>query len=322
MLIKNAKECLLTEAKAIEALVPRIDRNFVIAAEKILNCCGRIVVCGMGKSGHVGQKIAATLASTGTPAFFLHPAEAIHGDLGMVTADDIVLAISNSGETNELLAILPIIKRIGAEIIAMTGRQKSTLSEAACAVLDCSVEKEACPLGLAPTASTTATLAMGDALAVALLAERKFSSEDFALYHPGGVLGKRLVLKVSDLMHTGTNNPVLGLDRSLKEALFIMTGKGLGAVTIVDGQGKLAGLITDGDIRRKLESGCDLLKMSAREIMTYAPKSVYSEHMAVDALNIMERNKPTPITVLPVVDADGVVVGMIHITDLIKSGIA
>ncbi|MEI6285644.1 MAG: KpsF/GutQ family sugar-phosphate isomerase [Bacillota bacterium] len=321
MLIKNAKQCLETEADAVRELVNRIDNNFVVAAEKIIACHGRVVVCGMGKSGHIAQKIAATLASTGTPAFFLHPAEAIHGDLGMVTADDIVLAISNSGESNELLAIIPTIRRIGAEIIAMTGKSTSTLAKAACAILDCSVEKEACPLGLAPTSSTTATLAMGDALAVALLAERKFTSEDFALYHPGGALGKKLLLKVGDLMHSEADNPKLTGDRPLKEALFLMTSKGLGAVNIVDGDNKLLGLITDGDIRRRLELGCNLLELTTFEIMTRNPKVAKVDQMAVDALNMMERNKPTPITVLPVVDVDNNAVGMIHITDLVKSGI-
>ena len=321
MLIKNAKQCLETEADAVRELVNRIDNNFVVAAEKIIACHGRVVVCGMGKSGHIAQKIAATLASTGTPAFFLHPAEAIHGDLGMVTADDIVLAISNSGESNELLAIIPTIRRIGAEIIAMTGKSTSTLAKAACAILDCSVEKEACPLGLAPTSSTTATLAMGDALAVALLAERKFTSEDFALYHPGGALGKKLLLKVGDLMHSEADNPKLTGDRPLKEALFLKTSKGLGAVNIVDGDNKLLGLITDGDIRRRLELGCNLLELTTFEIMTRNPKVAKVDQMAVDALNMMERNKPTPITVLPVVDVDNNAVGMIHITDLVKSGI-
>ena len=321
MLIINAKQCLKTEADAVRELINRIDSNFVVAAEKIIACRGRVVVCGMGKSGHIAPKIAAKLASTGTPAFFLHPAEAIHGDLGMVTADDIVLAISNSGESNELLAIIPTIRRIGAEIIAMTGKSTSTLAKAACAILDCSVEKEACPLGLAPTSSTTATLAMGDALAVALLAERKFTSEDFALYHPGGALGKKLLLKVGDLMHAEANNPKLAGDRPLKEALFLMTSKGLGAVNIVDGDNKLLGLITDGDIRRRLELGCNLLELTTFEIMTRNPKVAKEDQMAVDALNMMERNKPTPITVLPVVDADNHAVGMIHITDLVKSGI-
>ena len=321
MLIENAKRCLQTEADAISTLIARIDNNFVLAAEKIISCRGRIVVCGMGKSGHIAQKIAATLASTGTPAFFLHPAEAIHGDLGMVTADDIVLAISNSGESNELLAIIPTLRRIGAEIIAMTGKANSSLARAAYVVLDCSVEKEACPLGLAPTSSTTATLAMGDALAVALLAERKFTSEDFALYHPGGALGKKLLLKVGDLMHTDESNPKLAGDRPLKEALFLMTAKGLGAVNIVDEENRLLGLITDGDIRRRLELGCNLLQLTTFELMTRSPKVAKVDQMAVDALNMMERNKPTPITVLPVIDKNNYCVGMIHITDLVKSGI-
>ena len=321
MLIETASQCIKIEAQAVLALIPRLDREFVHVAELIMNCAGRVIVCGMGKSGHVGQKIAATLASTGTPAFFLHPAEAIHGDLGMVTSADVLLAISHSGESREILDILPAVKRIGATIVAMTGKRDSSLGKSALFVLDCSVEKEACPLGLAPTASTTAVLAFGDALAVALLRERGFTAEDFAGFHPGGALGKKLLLKVEDLMHCGNANPKVLSGCSVRDALFVVTAKGLGAVSVVDETGRLLGLITDGIIRRELEQGIDVLGLSVQELMAVNPITVLRHQMAVDALNIMESRQPTPITVMPVVDEDNLVVGMIHMTDLVKSGI-
>lgn len=321
MIIERAKEVLAIEAAAVEALIPRIDDQFAVAVEMILGCTGRVIVTGMGKSGHIGSKIAATLASTGTPAFFLHPAEAIHGDLGMVTGDDIVLALSHSGETNEVLSILPVLKRIGARIIALCGRDNSTLSQNADVFLDVGVAKEACPLGLAPTASTTATLAMGDALAVALLSARKFTPEEFALYHPGGALGRKLLLTVEQVMHSGEGNPVIPVGKTVKEALFVITEKGLGATIVVDESGRLLGIITDGDIRRCLEKGNDFLNKLVEDIMTKTPRTITKDKLAAQALHIMEKNKPRPITVLPVVDEAYHAIGMIHLTDLLRQGV-
>lgn len=321
MIIEQAKEVLRMEAEAISALIPRIGSNFTAAVEMILACEGRVIVTGMGKSGLIGQKIAATFASTGTPAFFLHPAEGIHGDLGMVTARDVVLALSNSGETDEVINILPVLRRIGAKIIAMTGREQSTLSQNADVFLDVGVAKEACPLGLAPTASTTATLALGDALAVALLCERKFTPEEFALFHPGGSLGRKLLLTVEKVMHGGEDNPIIEMHKTLKEALFVITSKGLGATSVIDEKGKLMGIITDGDIRRSLEKGYDVLNRPLAETMTRTPKTITPEKLAAQALQIMENNKPRPITVLPVTDNDKKPVGMLHLTDLLKAGV-
>lgn len=319
-ILNQARQVLSIEAEAITSLIPRINEQFSAAIEMILSCSGRVVVTGMGKSGIIGRKISATLASTGTPSLFLHPAEGIHGDLGMVTAEDVVIAISNSGETSEVLGILPSIKRIGASLIAMCGRDQCTLAEHADIVLDISVEKEACPLGLAPTASTTATLAMGDALAVALLSARKFQPEDFALFHPGGALGRKLLLTVEAVMHQGADNPIITLDKTVKEALFVITDKGLGATTVVDG-GKLAGIITDGDIRRGLEKGHDFLDMPVAALMTKTPRTITADRLAAEALHIMENNKPRPITVLPVVDREFQAIGMIHLTDLLRQGV-
>jgi arabinose-5-phosphate isomerase len=321
MIIRQAKEVLAIEAEAIQALIPRIDGQFMAAVELILACNGRVIVTGMGKSGLVGRKIAATLASTGTPAFFLHPAEAIHGDLGMVMAEDVVLALSNSGETAEVLSILPIIRRIGARVIAMSGRENSTLVNNADAFLNVAVEREACPLGLAPTASTTAALAMGDAMAVALLTARRFTPEDFALFHPGGSLGRRLFLTVEEVMHSGEDNPVTPLGHTVKEALFVITAKGLGATAIVDDDGRLQGIITDGDIRRSLEKGLDFLNKRVEEIMTRTPRTITADKLAAQALHVMEKNKPRPITVMPVVDAQQRAIGMIHLTDLLRQGV-
>lgn len=321
MIIDQARQVLELEAAAIEALISRLNGQFTAAAQMILACKGRVVVTGMGKSGHIGRKIAATLASTGTPAFFLHPAEGIHGDLGMVTGDDVVLALSNSGETGEILSILPTIKRLGAQIIAMCGREKSTLVQNADLFLDVAVEREACPLGLAPTASTTAALAMGDALAVALLAERKFTPEDFALFHPGGALGRKLLLTVENVMHSGEENPVITADKTAKEALFVITAKGLGATAVVDNSGRLVGILTDGDIRRGLEHGYDFLEQPVANLMTKTPRTITKNKLAAQALNIMEKNHPRPITVLPVVDSDFNAIGMIHLTDLLRQGV-
>jgi arabinose-5-phosphate isomerase len=289
----------------------------------ILACAGRVIVTGMGKSGLVGRKIAATLASTGTPAFFLHPAEGIHGDLGMVTEADIVLAISNSGETQEIVNLLPAIRRIGAAVIAMTGREHSALADNADVFIDISVAQEACPLGLAPTASTTATLAMGDALAVALLSERKFTPEDFAVFHPGGALGRKLLLTVGDIMHGGEDAPVITPGKTVKEALFVITAKGLGAALVVEDEKdrRLAGIVTDGDIRRGLESGYDFLDKPVHQFMTRTPRTIAPDKLAAHALRLMEKNIPRPITVLPVVDKNFQAIGIIHITDLLRQGV-
>lgn len=323
MPIEHARACLELEAEAIRALVPRINDQFAAAMKMILNCSGRVIVTGMGKSGIIGKKIAATLASTGTPAFFLHPAEGIHGDLGMVTSRDIILAISNSGETNEVIGLLPTLKRIGSPIIAMTGRAQSTLTQNADVFIDVGVEKEACPLGLAPTASTTATLAMGDALAVALLSARKFTPEEFALYHPGGALGRKLLLTVENVMHGGDNLPVVTPDKTVKEALFAITAQGLGAVLVVETMANmlLVGLLTDGDIRRSLEKGHDFLDKPVAGLMTRNPRTITKDKLAAYALNIMEKNNPRPITLLPVVDSEFRAIGIIHLTDLLRQGV-
>ncbi|MDU2063718.1 MAG: KpsF/GutQ family sugar-phosphate isomerase [Sporomusaceae bacterium] len=320
-MLEQAKAALAIEAEAILALVPRLNVEFTQAVQAILACPGRVIVTGMGKSGHIGRKIAATLASTGTPSLFLHPAEGIHGDLGMVTENDMVLALSNSGETGEILAILPVFKRIGTPVIALCGAADSTLVRNADFFLDASVVREACPLGLAPTASTTAALAMGDALAIALLSERKFTAEDFALFHPGGSLGRRLLLTVADVMHGGSENPLITGDKSVKEALFLITDKGLGAVSIVDHHGILLGLLTDGDIRRCLEKGYEFLSAPVAEFMTKQPEVITAEKLAAQALHRMEKHKPRPITVLPVVDSENKAIGMIHLTDLLRQGV-
>ena len=321
MIIEQAQKVLAVEAQAIERLIPRIDEHFIKAIELLLDCKGRVIVTGMGKSGLVGKKIAATLASTGTPSFFLHPAEGIHGDLGMVTADDVVISLSNSGETTEVVSILPIIKRIGASIIAMCGNSQSTMALNADVFIDVSVAEEACPLGLAPTASTTATLAMGDAIAVVLLSKRKFTPEDFALFHPGGSLGRKLLLTVENVMHSGEDNPIVSAETNVKEALFVMTSKGLGATAVVDQSGCLLGILTDGAIRRGLETGHQFLEESVVNIMTKTPKTITADKLAAAALSIMEKNKPRPITVLPVVDKNNFVIGIVHLTDLLRQGV-
>lgn len=320
-IIEQARQTLKIEAEVIESLIPRLGGQFTSLVEMILACSGRVVVTGMGKSGHIGKKIAATLASTGTPSLFLHPAEGIHGDLGMVTSQDIVIAISNSGETHELLSILPALKRIGARIIAMCGREDSTLTRNADIFLDVSVTQEACPLGLAPTSSTTAALAMGDALAMALLSARNFRPEDFALFHPGGALGRKLLLTVEDVMHQGEDNPTVTLDKTVEEALFVITAKGLGATAVVDGQGRLVGLITDGDIRRGLEKGHDFLDKPVDTLMTRTPRTITKDKLAAEALRMMETNKPRPVTVLPVINKECQAIGMIHLTDLLRQGV-
>lgn len=317
-LLARARQVLSIESAAVAALEPRIGAAFVAACDLIQRCTGRVVVTGMGKSGHIGDKIAATFASTGTPAFFLHAAEASHGDIGMITAADVLLVLSNSGETPELLAILPVIKRLGVSMIALTGKPQSSLARAADVVLDVSVAQEACPLNLAPTASTTATLAMGDALAVALLDARGFTEEDFARSHPGGALGRRLLLHVEDVMRRGERLPQVSVDTSLRDGLIEMSRKGLGMTTVVDAQGRLLGVFTDGDLRRMLERPFDLQRMRMGDVMTPGPKSVRPRMLAAEAVHIMETSR---ITALPVVDEHGVLVGALNVHDLFSAGV-
>jgi len=319
-MIENAKQVLRIEAAALQAMAERIDENFCQAVTKILACQGRVVVSGMGKSGLICQKIAATMASTGTPAFFLHPAEGIHGDLGMLMKGDVLIAVSNSGETEEIIRILPVIKRMGLPLIAMTGKPHSALARSADVLLDIGVTEEACPLGLAPTASTTATLAMGDALAVALLLERGFREEDFALFHPGGALGKRLLLRVEDLMHCGEEVPMAHLGTPLKEALFEITSKKLGITGVGNDRGELVGVFTDGDLRRTIEKGFDALARPIGEIMTRCPKRILRSALAAEAVQVMEEHAITSLFVFDAEDRD-VPVGIIHLHDLLKAGV-
>ena len=319
---EQAKRVLRIEAEAVSRLIDRLDDNFDRAIDLIMNCEGRVVVTGMGKSGHIGNKIAATLASTGTPALFLHPAEGIHGDLGMVTKGDIVIALSNSGETDELTRMVPFLKRIGIRIIALTGNIDSTLARISDVVIDVGVKEEACPLGLAPTASTTATLAMGDALAVVLLDRRGFKEEDFACYHPGGTLGKRLLLRVHDIMHTGDAVPKVADDALVKDAIYEISSKKMGVTSVLDAAGRLLGVISDGDLRRWMErterTGENLLAKTAREIMTRDPKVIGKDALAAEAVAIMENNS---ITCLLIVDAGNRPEGVIHLHDLLKAGV-
>jgi arabinose-5-phosphate isomerase len=318
-ILNSGKRTIKLELQAISDLAARIDQSFCRACDIVLDCEGRVVVVGMGKSGHIANKIAATLASTGTPAFFVHPAEASHGDIGMITRKDVVLALSNSGSTAEIVTILPLIKRINAPLISMTGDPNSTLATAADANLDVSVKQEACPLNLAPTSSTTASLVMGDALAIALLEKRGFTAEDFAFSHPGGALGKRLLLKVSDVMHTGDSLPMVPPNTPLPEALLEMTEKGLGMTTIVDDAGRLEGIYTDGDLRRTLDQAWDFHHTTINQVMTSGGKTVTPDMLAAEALHIMEYSA---ITGLVAVDKRGHPVGVVHLHDLIKAGLA
>ena len=306
------------EAEALSALVPRINEDFARACRLILGCTGRVVVTGMGKSGHIGGKIAATLASTGTPSFFVHPGEAQHGDLGMIQPVDVVIAISNSGETSEILTILPIIKRMGAKLIALTGNPKSSLAQQADAHLDAGVAKEACPLNLAPTSSTTAALALGDALAVALLKTRNFTPEDFARSHPGGKLGRRLLLYVRDVMHSGSRIPLVAESATLREALLEMTGKGLGMTGVLNADGKLAGIYTDGDLRRTLNKEVDVYNAKISDVMTRNPKTCRADQLAAEIVALMEKHN---INSLMVVDADQRVLGALNMGDLLRAGV-
>ena len=307
-----ARKVLQTEAAAILALVERIDGGFSDAVRLVRDCRGRIILTGMGKSGIICRKIAATFSSTGSPAFFLHPAEAVHGDLGVIQADDVVIAMSYSGETEELRRVLETIKRLGARLIAITGEVRSTLGQAADVVLDCHVSIEACPMNLVPTASTTAALALGDALAMAVLVEKGFKPEDFASLHPGGMLGKRL-MRAGQLMHGGDDCPIVGQDDPIHVVLDTITRKGLGMAAVVDGDRRLTGIITDGDLRRKLAAGVDFRDLVARDIMSSHPVTVSAATMAVEALALLERRK---ITSVVVIDADRRVEGVLHLHDL------
>ena len=314
--LRLARQTFAIEAAALLRLGECLDMRFAQAVQKILQIPGRVVVMGMGKSGHVGRKIAATLASTGTPAMFVHPAEASHGDLGMVTAHDVVLAISNSGESAELTAILPVLKRLGAPLIAITGHPQSTLARHADVALDCSVEREACPLNLAPTASTTAQLALGDALAVALLDARGFRAEDFARSHPGGALGRKLLTHVSDIMRSGDQVPRVLAQAGFSELMREMSAKGVGATAVVDGQERVLGIFTDGDLRRRIEAGADLRSATAAQVMHPHPRTIASDALAVDAATLMEAHSITSVLVL---DAEARLVGMVHIGDLMRA---
>ena len=319
-MIDVARRVLRIEAQALSDLADRIDGDFSRAVEMLLACKGRVVITGMGKSGLICQKIASTMASTGTPAFFLHPAEGIHGDLGMLMKGDVVIAVSNSGETDEIVRILPVIKRMGLPLVAMSGNPRSALRRAGDVFLDISIREEACPLGLAPTASTTATLAMGDALAVALLVRRGFKEEDFALFHPGGSLGRKLLLKVEELMHCGSEMPMCHESTPLKEALFEITSKKLGITGVLNDAGQLVGVFSDGDLRRSMAQGFEVLDRPIGEAMARCPKRVLASALAAEAVQIMEAHT---ITSLFVFDSDEgrVPVGIIHLHDLLKAGV-
>lgn len=318
LLCRVGQKVIETEIKAIEGLIPRIGIEFSQACELMLHCEGRVVVLGMGKSGHIASKIAATLASTGTPAFFVHPGEASHGDMGMITKKDVALTISNSGETPEVLNLVPFLKRFGVPMIAMTGKPSSSLARAANVHLNIGVEAEACSMGLAPTASTTATLVMGDALSIALLEARGFTPEDFAEFHPGGALGRRLLLRVEDIMHKGSEIPMVTTDCMLDEALIEVTQKSLGMTVVVDEQGQVAGVFTDGDLRRTLDHGHDIHATQIKEVMTKNCLSIDRKCLAAEALGIMETNK---VTALLVVDASQRPVGVLHMHDLLRAGV-
>lgn len=314
-----AKKVLKTEAEAVYALIDKLNSDFEKAVDIIFSSKGRVVVTGMGKSGLVGKKIAATLASTGTPAFFLHPAEASHGDLGMVTERDVIIALSNSGETGELIRLIPFLKRFGIKLISMTGNPTSTLANVSDVTLDVSVKEEACPMGIVPTASTTATMAMGDALAVALLIKRGLNEKDFAFFHPGGSIGKKFFIRVKDLMHTGDRLPTVSLDTPMAKAVIEISSKRLGHAIVLDKKGRIAGVITDGDVRRGLEKrGKKLFELTTEEIMTRNPKTISEEELAAKALSIMENYS---ITALVVPDEKGIPVGIIHLHDILRQGI-
>ncbi len=313
-----ARSVIEIEAQMINKLVERIDQSFAQACQYLHDCTGRIAVIGVGKSGHISKKIAATFASTGSPAFFIHPSEARHGDLGMITKSDVILALSNSGESEEILSLLPFIKRLDLPLISLTGNPQSTLAKAATVNIDVSVEKEACPLGLAPTSSTTAALVMGDALAMALLDKRGFTEKDFALSHPGGKLGRRLLLRVGEIMHQNENVPIVSDHVSLKEALVEMSQKKLGMTTIINKTGELIGVFTDGDVRRAFDNQADIQKTQVHQVMSKNPKTIHSQTLAAEAVTIMETYK---ITSLVVINEMKHPVGIIHIHDILRAGV-
>ena len=316
--ISSGQRTVAMETQAVSDLHDRVDGSFVIACETLLACVGRVIVTGMGKSGHIGNKIAATLASTGTPAFFVHPGEASHGDLGMITKNDVVLALSNSGNTAEVITLLPLIKRLGIPLVSMTGDTNSALAQAAVANLDVSIAEEACPLNLAPTTSTTVTLVMGDALAIALLESRGFSAEDFAFSHPGGALGRKLLLRVSDIMHADNEVPRVTPETPLHNALLEMTEKGFGMTTITNAQGELLGVFTDGDLRRIIDSETDISSVNMSQIMTENPKTVNHDMLVAEALTIMEK---ASITAVVVEDARNHPIGVLHMHDILRAGV-
>ncbi len=316
MILENGREVIKKEAQAIAELADHLDENFTAAVELILACQGRVIVTGMGKSGLVGKKVAATFTSIGIAAFFLHPAEGVHGDLGLVRSDDILIAISKSGATEELYQILPAIKRLGVKIILLTGQSDSPLSAKCDIILDCSVRSEACPNNLVPTSSATAALVMGDALAIALLKEKKFSPEDFAYLHPGGSLGRRLLMKVEELMHINSEIPVVTVDTKVKDTLFEITGKRLGTALVVNGKNKLVGIFTDGDLRRLVEKDDDFFNRATGDVMTPDPKTIRRGALLDEALAMMERHS---IMVLPVVNREYQPIGIIHLHDILKS---
>jgi len=316
--IESGLRTVAIEAQAATELQYRINEAFTVACETLLACEGRVIVTGMGKSGHIGNKVAATLASTGTPAFFVHPGEASHGDLGMITKNDVVLALSNSGNTAELVTLIPLIKRLGIPLVSMTGDADSVLAQAACANLDISVSSEACPLNLAPTTSTTVTLVMGDALAIALLESRGFTAEDFAFSHPGGALGRKLLLKVSDIMHQDQEVPKVTPESPLQNALLEMTEKGFGMTTIVDEKGMLLGVFTDGDLRRVIDSKINLSSALIKDVMSPNPKTINQDILAAETLNIMQQNS---ITAVIVEDEKKHPVGVVHMHDILRAGV-
>ncbi|MDX9688147.1 MULTISPECIES: KpsF/GutQ family sugar-phosphate isomerase [Halopseudomonas] len=315
---RSARRTIAMERDAVDSLLNRLEGDFDRACATLIQCPGRIVVTGMGKSGHIGRKIAATLASTGSPAFFVHPGEASHGDMGMITAQDVVIALSNSGNTAEVVTLLPLIKRLGIPLISITGNPDSTLARAAVANLDTGVEQEACPLNLAPTSSTTTALVMGDALAIALLEARGFSAEDFAFSHPGGSLGRRLLLLVDDIMHSGEQMPLVTPQTPLRDALLEMTRKGLGLTGVTDGAGKLIGIFTDGDLRRTLDQDIDIRNAHIEQVMTRGCKTIGQGMLAAEALKIMEDSK---ISGLFVIDDQGLPVGALNMHDLLRAGV-
>jgi len=315
---KEIKNVLDLEAKALLKTKEIVDSNYDRAIEIILNCKGKVVITGLGKSGLIGQKISATFSSTGTPSVFLHPVEAVHGDIGIISKDDVVIIISQSGETEEVIDLLPSLKRLGVPVIAITGKKNSTLAKNSNCVLNSYVEKEACPMGLAPTASTTVQLAIGDSLAVVLLKLKNFKKEDFAMLHPGGALGKRLILKVKDLMHTGSEVPVCDLDTELKDALLEITKKRFGCAAVIDKNQKIAGIFTDGDLRRLLEKNANPFMLKMKDIMIKNPKMIDEDELVITALSKMEKYS---ITVLLVPDKKNKIKGILHLHDILKSGV-